>query len=162
MSRVKDSQKLTGVQLSVIPLEATVPILSCQGYTASASKDTLPITWRNTHTHTNLITHSVQGLAHTWLHNFTRALKHTSNTLIDSPHKQTLARTYLQSYMSPEGLSLWRTQGRSGAKDGWRQQLLVPRCRCVPGANPLISALLCSAHPPAATQGLHTHYPGVS
>ena len=49
------------------------------------------------------------------------------------------------SHMSPEGLSLWKTWEITGAKDGWRQQLLVPRCKFVPGAHLLISAWLGSA-----------------
>lgn len=55
--------------------------------------------------------------------------------------KKTFPHTQLYWRTSHEVLNLWRAWGWSGAKDGWRHQLLVPRCRCVPEANSLISAL---------------------
>lgn len=59
---------------------------------------------------------------------------------------------------TPHPLSLLWTWGIIGAKDGWRQQLLVPRCRSAPEVEPLISAQLCKATgwcPEAAR--IHTH-----
>lgn len=88
VSGVKDSQTLTGVQLSVIPVEATVPILFCQDYVASASKDTLFVTWcKNTQTQTS----SHIQYRHRHIHGYTISLAHKthrSNILTDLPHKK--------------------------------------------------------------------------
>lgn len=90
-----------------------------------------------------------------WPHaGYTISSEHTNSQYLYSFDTQIDIRTHLQS---PEGLSLWRTRERLGAKDGWRQQQLVPGCRSVPEANPLISSLPCSAHPPAAAHRQHIH-----
>ena len=71
-SRVKDSQMLTGAQLSVIPVETTIPILSCQGSVASrwlhnfirAHKLAVSLQfWHtNRHSHTSAISWGAQPL----------------------------------------------------------------------------------------------------
>lgn len=108
-----------------------------------ATRQQLPGThcWSRGSTHkphdtstTTINTYTAAQFSHSW----------KTHILTDCSHRKdiyTRTHTNVQSCTSPEGHSLWKTWGRRGAKDGWRQQLLLPGCRCVPGANPLISAL---------------------
>lgn len=111
--RVKDSQTLTGVQLSVIPVEATVPILSCQGNIQGH-------TARHVVQYAHKAHHTNQTLTHTWLHNFIRAQKHTSNILTVLPQKQAFKHICHHAHVS------LGAQPLEDLGNNWCQRWLAP------------------------------------
>lgn len=141
MRRVKDSQTLTGAQLSVIPVEATVPILSCRG--SIQGQTTAGHVAQHTHTHTqnsSLINYKPQHIHGTAVSFLSRNKQVKILTVLSQGARSSNPAAVV---CLGGGAAFWRTWGIIGAKDGWRQQLLVPRCGSVPEANPLISAQLC-------------------
>lgn len=119
----------------------------------AASKDTPLVTWHNTHTHK--FHHRLFTMTNTYV-----VTQFHQSAQTRKLHLNRHSNTSAIMHISPEGLRLWKTWGITGAKDGRRQQLLVPRYGSVPKANPLISAL--HNHRLLPRGSTHTHSPEVS
>lgn len=180
---MKDSQTLTGAQLSFIPAEAAVPILPRHAgqhprtnHRASRG-GARTRTQSDTRAHHSLITAARHQHVHSAAVSFERRERKNLAVLSmkgtrSSERERRRVSQRVGGGAAGGGGGRWAVGGRRafgppswtwgiiGAKDGWRQQLLVPRCRSAPEAEPLISAQLCKATgccPEAACAHTHTH-----